>query len=87
LKRGEQIIQTDENLSFLSSAKLHQHSRYYQRNGSSYSHNMLITTLSLPISQYYSVTINGRYAGNLICSKRVYSDKLQHRSLVKVQPL
>jgi len=42
---------------------------------------MLNTALSLPISQYYCVTmadISGIY------SKRAYSGKLQHHSLVKV---
>jgi len=49
-----------------------------QRHGSS--NAVLTTALSLPVSQYYCVTmaaISGIY------SKR----KLQHRSLVKVQPL
>jgi len=44
---------------------------------------MLTTAMSLPISQYYCVTmatISGIY------SKRAYSSKLQHRLLVKVQP-
>jgi len=53
-----------------------------QRHGSS--NVMLTTALSLPISQYHCVTmaaISGIY------SKRVYSSKLQYRSLVKVQPL
>jgi len=45
---------------------------------------MLTTALSLPISQYHCVTmatISGIY------SKRAYSSKLQHRLLVKVQPM
>jgi len=44
---------------------------------------MLTTALSLPISQYYCVTFA---AITQICSKRAYYNKLQHRSLVKVQP-
>jgi len=51
---------------------------------SGYSHVMLNTALSLPIFQYCCVTmaaISGVY------SKRAYSDKLQHHSLVKALPL
>jgi len=44
---------------------------------------MLTTALSLPISQYYCVTMA---AISGIHPKRAYSSKLQHRSLVKVQP-
>jgi len=45
---------------------------------------MRTTAVPLPITQYYCVkmvVISGIY------SKRVYSSKLQHRSLVRVQPL
>jgi len=42
---------------------------------------MLTTVLSLPICQYYCVTT---VAISAIYSKRAYSSKPQHRSLVKV---
>jgi len=44
---------------------------------------MLTTALSLPTSQYYCVTMA---AISGIHPKLAYSSKLQHRSLVKVQP-
>jgi len=44
---------------------------------------MLTTALSLPISQYYCSTMA---TISEIYSKSAYSSKLQHRSLVKVQP-
>jgi len=44
-------------------------------------HHFVATNLSVLFRK------NGRYFRNPIYSKSVYSDKLQHRSLVKVQPL
>ena len=48
-----------------------------------YSHVMLTAALSLLISQYHCVTMAAFWG---IYSKRAYSSKLQHRSLVKVKP-
>jgi len=45
---------------------------------------MLTTALSLPISQYHCVT---KADISEIYSKRAYSSKLLHRSLVMLQPL
>jgi len=44
---------------------------------------MFITDLWLPISQYYCVTMA---AISGICLKRIYSSKLQYRSLVGKGP-